>query len=122
MRRLLSVVKKLMRMVMEGLVCLLIAFDVICQSANAINLNVYYPEPGNYSVVNLICNNDFGRLADENITFLRNGELITAESVEYLQRENTTSILFTFNQAQEGEYSCRTSDEEISNVEPLAGT
>ena len=109
-------------MMTEGLVCLLIAFAFICQSANAIQLNVYYPEAGNYSVVNLICNNDFGGLADENVTFLRNGELITAESVDYLRRENITSILFTFNQAQEGEYSCRTSDEEISNVEPLAGT
>ena len=95
--------------------------------AAAVALMVDYPQPDNYSVVNLTCVKD-GAFQDplsaeqKPAVFLINGTVISSDTALVSEvTETEESIYFVFSQAQEGQFSCRTALGEDSNPEPLAG-
>ena len=88
-----------------------------------ISLEAVYPEAAkkDYSTVELRCG-DIETLNEEQIpvVFMRNGSQINGDIVS-ITEETEISVTFSFNQAQEGEFSCRTATGETSTVEQLAG-
>ena len=85
-------------------------------SVEAIKLRVTYPNGANFSFVNLTCITDFGDPLPSDqrpATFWRNGtEQITQGSgaVVSVTSSNEVSIVFVFNQRQEGKFTCMAPD------------
>ena len=112
--------------VVELVLVLLVVLELLL-SVESIGLDVLYPVSKNFSVVNLTCTDGFGGViptGQRPATFLRNGEEITPTStvVTSVMGINDFSILFVFNQDQEGNFTCKTSGSEVSSVEKLAGS
>ena len=83
-------------------ICLL---AVVCSGEAQVNLAVDYPETGNYNLVTLTCNDNFGtRLNDAE--FLRRAP--GQDSPVQLPGSPTNGeITITFTQEEEGYFSCR---------------
>ena len=103
-----------------GLACLLLI--VVNAAETAVKLSVEYPQASNYSVVELTCTDDLhGPLVGPPAVFKLNGTDITTEVFSDLEQESEMNkISFTFNQQQEGNFSCE-HGESVASVE-LAGT
>ena len=88
----------------------------------AVKLSVEYPQASNYSVVELTCTDDlYGPLLGPPAVFKLNGTDITTEVFSNLEQDSEMNkISFTFNQQQEGNFSCEYG-ESVASVE-LAGT
>jgi hypothetical protein len=104
------------------LLVVLVALDL--PRSAAIVLVVDYPL-GNYRVASLTC---YGNVFQDPLTpeqrsavFLRDGLGIDSDSVVSVEEMTDTSISFVFNRSQEGGFSCRTADNQDSNVVYLAG-
>ena len=96
-------------------------------SVEAILLKVDYPVTGNNSRVKLTCRQSLlGGLAinEQPATFWKGDSQITSntELVTVIDDNSDVSITFEFNQNQEGSFTCRTAQEDVSNIEPLAGS
>lgn len=92
-------------------------------SGAQVELHVSYPEPVNYSVVMLACTDEFGVRQDD-VEFLKNGHVLNSGSSKDQVTVTNTSygeITFTFSQAQEGLFSCRSGSRMSSEI-GLAGT
>ena len=96
-------------------ICLL---AVVCSVEAQVNLAVVYPEPGNYNLVTLTCNDNFGtRLNDAE--FLRRAP--GQSSPDQLPGSPTNGeITITLTQEGEGYFSCRSASVP-SNEIGLAG-
>ena len=106
-------------------VLLVVLVALVLPRSAAIELVVDYP-PGNYRVAPLTC---YGNAFHDSLTpeqrpavFLRDGLRIDSDSsVVSVEEMTDTSISFVFNRSQEGGFSCRTADNQDSNVVYLAG-
>ena len=95
-----------------GLTCLLAV--VVNVAETALLLRVVYPEATskNYSVVQLGCSNTdtFGEMSSGRppaVVFRLNGDIITTDVFSDLEHNpEMNQISFTFNQDQEGTFSC----------------
>lgn len=92
----------------------------------ALNLIVTYPEPKNFSVVKLTCQDDSGIPLNnsESLRFLKNGTQLTSGSESHQVTINMTStddITFSFTQEQEGFFSCTRPRANASDEIGLAG-
>ena len=78
---------------------------VVCSSEAQVNLAVDYPETGNYSLVTLTCNDNFGaRLNDAENLRRAPGQ----DSLDQLRGSPTNGeITITLTQEEEGYFSCR---------------
>lgn len=88
-----------------------------------VELHVSYPEPGNYSVVMLACTDEFGVRQDD-VEFLKNGLVLnsgTSNNEVTVTNTSRGEISFTFSQAQEGFFSCRSGSRMSSEI-GLAGS
>ena len=88
--------------VLVEVICVL---AVVCSGEAQVNLAVDYPETGNYSLVTLTCNDNFGtRLNDAE--FLRRAP--RQDSPVQLPGSPTNGeITITLTQEKEGYFSCR---------------
>ena len=115
-------IMKLNRFVVELVFALFYISGLVAQE-RPISLKVVYPEAASrdYSTVELRCG-DIETLNEEQfpLVFMRNGSQINGDIVS-ITEQTEFSITFSFNQAQEGEFSCRTATDEVSTVEQLAG-
>lgn len=102
----------------------LVALIMVSFFARAqVELRVSYPEPANYSVVMLACTDEFG-VRQNDVEFLKNGLVLNSGSSKDQVTVTNTScgeITFTFSQAQEGLFSCRSGSIMSSEI-GLAGT
>ena len=88
-------------------------------SVTALGLKVSYPDPGNFSYVNLTCTNDAGdSLHDREVVFSGDGKNITSR-VLVVERGNSF-VVFTFTPQQDGSYICESEGRKSTPVS-LAG-
>ena len=88
-------------------------------SVTALGLKVSYPDPGNFSYVNLTCTNDAGdALHDREVVFSGDGKNITSH-VLVVERGNSF-VVFTFTPKQDGSYICESKGRKSTPVS-LAG-
>ena len=88
-------------------------------SVTALGLKVSYPDPGNFSYVNLTCTNDAGdALHDREVLFSGDGKNITSR-VLVVERGNSF-VVFTFTPQQDGSYICESEGRKSTPVS-LAG-
>ena len=116
------------RWAVVGLACLLVVLGLTPSVVGMIMLKVNYPEDDNYSYVTLTCRNAIDPLSSDQTpaTFWRGtSQIFTSGSQLVVEVTDSTddSISFVFNQDQEGSFTCMTAfeDDEVSNVEKLAG-
>ena len=112
-------IMKLNRFAVELAFALFYISGLVAQD-RPISLEAVYPEAAkkDYSTVELRCG-DIETLNGE-VVFMRNGSQINGDIVS-ITEQTEISVTFSFNQAQEGEFSCRTATGETSTVEQLAG-
>lgn len=104
-----------------GPTCLLLVL-VVNVAETAVKLNVMYPQAPNYSVVNLTCTDAFNYPLGGTAVFKRNGADIDGPGMvsNLMEDKQKNSVVFTFNQQQEGNFSCEYDDSE--DCVQLAGT
>ena len=94
--------------------CALLA--AIDPSVTALGLKVSYPDPGNFSYVNLTCTNDAGdALHDREVLFSGDGKNITSRVLV-----GNSFVVFTFTPQQDGSYICESEGRKSTPVS-LAG-
>ena len=105
-----------------GPTCLLLVLVVVNVAETAVKINVMYPQDPNYSVVNLTCTDSFNDALGGTAVFRRNGSGIGEPGVvsNLMEDKQKNSVVFTFNQQQEGNFSCEYDDSEDFVL--LAGT
>ena len=101
--------------VLVQVICVL---AVVCSGEAQVNLAVDYPETGNYSLVTLTCNDNFGTMLT-GVEFLRRTPGQDSQPVQ-LTGSPTDEITITLTQEREGYFSCR-SGSDPSNEIGLAG-
>lgn len=86
----------------------------------SVKLQVSYPQTGNYSYVRLTCTDDFNEPLDGD--FLVDGTVIeSGTTLITLTQLESSFIVFTFTQSQEGFFSCRALAGGESTATALAG-
>ena len=94
--------------VLVEVICVL---ALVCSGEAQIRLDVNYPEAGNYNLVTLICNDDFG-LRFNDAEFLKRAP--GQESPRPVQLPGSPingEITITLTQEEEGYFSCRSASE-----------
>ena len=103
--------------VLVQVICVL---AVVCSGEAQVNLAVDYPEPGNYSLVTLTCNDNFGTMLTNNVEFLRRAP--GQDSPVQLSGSPTNGeITITLTQEEEGYFSCSSDSVLSTNQIGLAG-
>ena len=110
----------------NGLLAFLLVLLDSSARPEAIVVAVEYPTVDNFTVVSLSCLQNLFKdpleAGQTPATFLRNGSVITPDSLLVtVTREEADSISFVFTQEEEGFFSCRTARGELSGEVGLAG-
>ena len=104
-----------------GLTCLLLLV-VVNVAETAVGLEVHHPlAPNNYSEVRLTCTDGFVPITGSVVFWRYETDISEPGVVSNLEHE-MNSVSFTFNQQQEGTFSCGEHDGRKSTPVDLAGT
>ena len=106
-------------MIARVLVNVICVLAIVCAVKAQVHLAVDYPEPGNYNLVTLTCNDNFGaRLNDAEFLRRAPGQDSTVELQGFPTNAKITIIL---TQAEEGYFSCSSVSGDTSSEIGLAG-